>query len=145
MAKRTPPNQITDITRRDIVDELLLRPGPFYGSLNLMEFLSRVWNLTEMPSTDSRCTSAYGDIATHMVSFKDWTESELLYNRLAFFIDLLRLIIKITNIDKLTHIFTTSMTITVTVNIRLKRRSHITLLDLSPTKLVVDSIIIISC
>ena len=74
-------NAISDVTRRDIVDMLVLRDAPFHGRLNLMDFLKRVWPLDEMPSEDHRYNSATGDIATHM-GFGDWDESHLLLERL---------------------------------------------------------------
>ena len=57
------------------------RNAPYHGQLNYMDFLKRVWPLDEMPSHESRFTSATSDIATHM-SFQDWEDSYLLYERL---------------------------------------------------------------
>jgi hypothetical protein len=70
--------EITDVTRRDIVDYLLLREIPFYGRLDLISFLKRVWDLSSMPSTDSRFTNAEGDIWKHMVMNDDWEPNQLL-------------------------------------------------------------------
>lgn len=78
----TPPNQITEITRSEIVDYLLLRKCPFHGNLDLMTFLKRVWNLSQMPSTDSRFENAEGDIWQHVVNNADWSYSDLLDNHL---------------------------------------------------------------
>jgi hypothetical protein len=47
-----------------------------------MSFLKRVWNLSQMPSTDHRFDNAEGDIWQHMVNNNDWSESDLLNNRL---------------------------------------------------------------
>jgi hypothetical protein len=74
--------QITEITRSEIVEYLLLRKEPFHGSLDLMSFLKRVWNLSQMPSTDSRFENAEGDIWQHTVNNSDWSYSELLNSRL---------------------------------------------------------------
>jgi hypothetical protein len=71
-------NDITDITRRDIIDVLLLRPQPFHGRLDLITFLKRVFNLKAMPSTDVRFTDAEGDIWKHMIANEDWDHSYLL-------------------------------------------------------------------
>ena len=71
-------NQITEITRSEIVDYLLLRKEPFHGNLDLMSFLKRVWNLSSMPSTDHRFGNAEGDIWQHTVNNSDWSYSELL-------------------------------------------------------------------
>jgi hypothetical protein len=79
-------NRITQVTRRDIVDLLLLRSEPFHGRLGLVDFLRRVWNLSSLPSADSRFENAEGDIWQHMVSFRDWDYSYLLYD----YLDILR-------------------------------------------------------
>ena len=64
--------RISEITRRDIVDALLLdKSAPFHGRLGLVSFLKRIWPLTSMPSTDSRFKDAEGDIWQHMVNNYD--------------------------------------------------------------------------
>ena len=70
--------EISEITRRDIIDYLLLRDIPFYGRLDLVSFLKRVWDLSSMPSTDSRFSNAEGDIWQHMVNNDDWEYDYLL-------------------------------------------------------------------
>ena len=75
--------KISEVTRRDIVDGLLLSSGPFYGRLDLISFLKRIWPLKSMSSTDYRFKDAEGDIWQHMVRNSDWSDSELLYNRLS--------------------------------------------------------------
>jgi len=77
------PLRITEITRRQIVDRLLLdETEPFHGQIEAIPFLRRVWPLSEMPSTDSRFKDAEGDIWQHTVRNNDWSDSELLYHRL---------------------------------------------------------------
>ena len=76
-----PRNAIHEVTRRDIIDMLLLRDAPFHGRLDMLDFLKRVWPLDEMPSNDSRFKTATNDIATH-VHFGDWDDSYLLLERL---------------------------------------------------------------
>jgi len=72
-------NRITDITRAYIKDELLMMSDPpFYGNLKLTDFLKRIWNLSQMPSTDSRFDDAEGDIWQHMINNEDWTFDYLL-------------------------------------------------------------------
>jgi len=51
---------------------------PFYGNLKLTDFLKRIWNLSQMPSTDSRFDDAEGDIWQHMINNEDWTFDYLL-------------------------------------------------------------------
>jgi hypothetical protein len=74
--------KISEVTRRDIVDGLLLSGEPFYGRLDLVSFLKCIWPLKSMSSTDHRFSDAEGDIWQHMVRNSDWSESELLYSRL---------------------------------------------------------------
>lgn len=54
----------------------------FYGSLDLVTFLKRVWPLDTMPSSDSRFKNAAGDIWQHMINNSDWDNAALLYHRL---------------------------------------------------------------
>lgn len=74
--------RITEVTRHVIMDKILLSQRPFHGSMDLLGFLGRIWNLQSMPSTDRRFTDAAGDIYQHMVNNSDWDESELLCGRL---------------------------------------------------------------
>lgn len=79
----TPERKITELTRTDIVDALLLdKEAPFHGKLDLISFLKRVWPLDSMPSEDNRFKNAAGDIWQHMVNNYDYDESTLLYRRL---------------------------------------------------------------
>jgi hypothetical protein len=55
---------------------------PFIGKLDIISFLKRIWPLETMPSQDSRFKNAEGDIWQHIVNNSDYTESELLYQRL---------------------------------------------------------------
>lgn len=74
-------DRISELTRRDIVD-WLTQGRPFYGRLDLIDFLRRVWDLSSMRSTDTRFENAEGDIWQHMVNKDDWTQVELLYGHL---------------------------------------------------------------
>jgi hypothetical protein len=70
--------KITELTRTDIVDALLLdKEHPFHGNLDMISFLKRVWPLETMPSEDSRFENAEGDIWQHTVNNCDYSESEL--------------------------------------------------------------------
>jgi hypothetical protein len=73
---------IDQVARRDLIDYLLLRPEKYYGRLELTNFLSRVWDLSAMPSTDGRFSTAEGDIYQHMVFNNDWEAEYLLYSYL---------------------------------------------------------------
>ncbi len=75
--------KITEVTRRQIVDILLLeKDTQFHGNLDLISFLKRIWPLDRMPSEDYRFQTAEGDIWQHMVNNSDWEYTELLYRRL---------------------------------------------------------------
>lgn len=73
---------ISEVTRRNIIDYLLLRKYPFHGRLDLISFLKRIWNLSSMPSTDGRFKDAEGDIWQHMINNYDWEDNYLLYEYL---------------------------------------------------------------
>lgn len=81
-ARSMPKNEISDLTRRAIVDYLIARAEPFHGRLDRMEFLRRVWPLSEMPSEDPRFENAEDDIWQHTVNNHDWEDDYLLFNRL---------------------------------------------------------------
>ncbi len=69
---------ITELTRRNIIEALLRKN--IYGKLELLDFLERTWNLSEMPSTDSRFENAAGDIWQHMVNnHDDWDDHDLFF------------------------------------------------------------------
>lgn len=90
-------HKITEITRRDIID--IIRNGfvgsepqtkvdyyereyteeipteykmCYHGRLDEIDFLSRLYNLDSMPSSDSRFRNALGDIIQHTVNNDDW-------------------------------------------------------------------------
>ncbi|GHD20910.1 hypothetical protein GCM10007052_31050 [Halioglobus japonicus] len=64
--------RITVITRRDIIDAIFESETLYYGRLEETEFLSRVWELDSIPSTDNRFPNATGDIWQHTVNNNDW-------------------------------------------------------------------------
>ncbi len=78
----TTARKITELTRTDIVDALVLDKVSFTGQLDIISFLKRIWPLETMPSQDNRFDNAEGDIWQHIVNNYDYTESELLYQRL---------------------------------------------------------------
>jgi very-short-patch-repair endonuclease len=73
---------ISELTRRDIIDYLISRGYPFHGRLELLDFLEKVWDLYSMPSTDPRYKNAYDDICKHMRANDDWDENYLLWKYL---------------------------------------------------------------
>lgn len=70
---------ITEVTRRNIIDSLLIKKYPFYGRLDILNFLKRIWNLSTMPSTDIRFKNAEEDIWQHVFNNPDYDCEYLLY------------------------------------------------------------------
>lgn len=71
--------EITEVTRRQIVDYLIAKEKPYWGKLDVLEFLGRIWDLEEIPATDHRQITAYWDIHRHYLTFSDWDDHYLLY------------------------------------------------------------------
>lgn len=68
---------ITEITRRNIFDELTLM-GSLWGKLEIDVFLARLWPVSEMASHDPRHKTFSAEIRRHMVMNDDWSPSYLL-------------------------------------------------------------------
>lgn len=64
--------KISEVTRRDIFDIFKFDFTNYYGRLNEIEFLKRIYNLEKMPSTDSRFSNAERDIWQHTINNDDW-------------------------------------------------------------------------
>jgi len=60
---------ISEVTRRQIIDYLILWEKPYQGRLDILEFLGRTWNLETLDC----------DIERHYVRFHDWDDHDLLY------------------------------------------------------------------
>lgn len=73
---------ITEVTRRDIIDYFIAANITFSGKLDELEFLGRIWDLSSMPSWDGRFDNAYDDIYQHRVNNYDWDVYNLLCTRL---------------------------------------------------------------
>lgn len=65
---------ITALTRRNIIDSLRVHGVNWSGRLNDVDFLYRIYPLSEMNSTDSRFQNAKQDIYMHRVNFEDWDD-----------------------------------------------------------------------
>lgn len=72
--------KITQITRRDIIDALTVEKISWSGRLEEAEFLSRLFDLVALPSTDHRFPDAAGDIWQHRVNNFDWNDDWVFYN-----------------------------------------------------------------
>ncbi|MGE6475088.1 abortive infection family protein [Psychrobacter sp. NPDC078631] len=67
-------NNISQITRRNIFDILKIEDIWWAGTLYETEFLSRIYDLENMPSTDPRYKNALGDIWQHRINNYDWED-----------------------------------------------------------------------
>jgi hypothetical protein len=65
---------VTEITRRNIVDELRLNNITWFGRLSETEFLNRLYPIETLPSTDGRFENMIGDIWQHRINNLDWDE-----------------------------------------------------------------------
>jgi hypothetical protein len=72
--------KISQITRRDIVDALLVEQIGWSGRLEESEFLSRLYNLASLPSKDAGFGDASGDIWQHRVNNHDWENDWVFYD-----------------------------------------------------------------
>lgn len=71
-----PAREISELTRRDIIDELSLGPNPITGQMPDDDFMARLYKLDELPSTDYRFKTAAGDIWQHRVNNPtDWPDT----------------------------------------------------------------------
>lgn len=73
--------KISQITRRDIIDAMVAEKVEWSGRLEESEFLSRLFDLKSMPSTDYRFSDAAGDIWQHRVNNSDWNQDWVFYDQ----------------------------------------------------------------
>ena len=72
--------KISQLTRRDIIDAIAAEEINLYGRLEETEFLSRLFDLQQLPSTDPRFKDAAGDIWQHRVNNDDWNNDWIFYD-----------------------------------------------------------------
>lgn len=72
--------KISQITRRDIIDAISVEQINWSGRLEETEFLSRLYNLENLPSEDSRFKTASGDIWQHRINNSDWSDDWVFYD-----------------------------------------------------------------
>ncbi len=73
------PNAISEVTRRAIIDELLMRDEPYYGCrMTQVDFINRFLPLTTLGSTDSRYGNLYNDLVQHTIRNSDYTDVDVL-------------------------------------------------------------------
>lgn len=68
------------MTRRAIIDELLLSKIGWAGRLEDADFLARLYPLEDLPSTDGRYKTARGDIYQHRTYNYDWDDDWVFYD-----------------------------------------------------------------
>lgn len=73
-------NKISKITRRDIFDFIQIEGINWAGRLDETTFLSRLYDLKEMPSTDGRYSNAKDDIWQHRFNNNDWDDDWVFYD-----------------------------------------------------------------
>lgn len=67
-------NEISEVTRRAIVDFLVTSSVDWAGRLPEDDFLARLYDLTAMHSNDPRMRNAAGDIHQHRINWRDWED-----------------------------------------------------------------------
>jgi hypothetical protein len=72
--RSAPERRISQVTRRDIFDYVRTDAAPWWGRLDEVAFLSRLYELEELPSTDARFATASGDIRQHRFNNDDWED-----------------------------------------------------------------------
>ena len=74
---------ISLIAKNKILSAVLAEPflGKYSEYDGIITFLEKIWSLEEMPSTDSRFTSAREDARQHLVNNDDWTYDFLFRER----------------------------------------------------------------
>ena len=73
--------RISPVTRRDIADAVIAEGIDWSGRLDEPAFLSRMFDLSVLPSDDSRFKDAAGDIWQHRVNNFDWDSDWIFYDR----------------------------------------------------------------
>ncbi|MBO1536743.1 abortive infection family protein [Pseudomonas sp. OA65] len=75
---RSDSSDLPRQVRVNVLDGLRLENVAWYGQLDDVEFLSRLFDLQQLPSTDSRFKDAAGDIWQHRYNNDDW-ENDWVY------------------------------------------------------------------
>lgn len=66
--------KISEVTKRNVFDELQLKKISWYGRLDEVSFLSRIFNLDGLASKDARFDNMRGDIWQHRENNDDWDD-----------------------------------------------------------------------
>lgn len=74
------PRRITEVTRRRIIDGLFKIQRNWSGTLEDADFLGRLYDLDQLPSHDSRYTTAAQDICQHTWRNNDWDDDWIFHD-----------------------------------------------------------------
>lgn len=72
--------EVSEVTRRTIVDALTASEIGWSGRLGEDDFLARLYDLTKLPSHDHRYKTAAGDIHQHRINNLDWSDDWVFYD-----------------------------------------------------------------
>lgn len=72
--------EISQVTRGVIIDQLTIGGSSWAGRFSEEDFLSRLYDLTALPSKDRRFDNAAGDIWQHRVNNHDWDHDWVFYD-----------------------------------------------------------------
>lgn len=73
-------NEISEVTRRDIVDFFEAEKVNWAGRMAESAFLARLYDMTALPSHDHRYRNAAQDIAQHRDNWSDWDDTWVFYD-----------------------------------------------------------------
>lgn len=71
---------ISWLSKRDIKDLFIMKNFNYYGQLDEIEFLNRIINVYDSPSTDARFKNMHGDIIQHRYNNDDWEDDWIFYD-----------------------------------------------------------------
>lgn len=117
-------NRISEITRRNIFDHIQVEGFSWFGRLEEVDFLSRLFDLEKMESNDSRYLNASRDIWQHRVNNpRDWPDNWVFQDRrfnllgcddsifMSFLCEMIHPIVRsnLSDVNKLLQIFNDSL------------------------------------
>lgn len=73
-------NDISEITRRAVIDYITTAEVDWSGRLQEDDFLARLYDLAALPSSDYRMNNAAGDIYQHRINWRDWDDDWVFYD-----------------------------------------------------------------
>jgi len=78
-------NMLNKQTKTKVIEKII-KDSSYLGKYSdydgVLTFLSKVWNLKEMPSEDPRFKNAHDDVFQHLVNNQDWSDKYLYFDRL---------------------------------------------------------------